>query len=45
MQQIVMSEEFETLDKALMVDVIRRRQVPPPRPQSEPHYHELYGRF
>ena len=27
--QIVMSEEFETLEKPLMIEIIRRRQAPP----------------
>lgn len=29
--QIVMSKEFENLDKALMVEIIRRRQMPQAR--------------
>lgn len=35
--QIVMSQEFETLDQPLMVEVIRRRQMPQPRSYSK-HY-------
>uniref|UniRef100_T1JJ12 BTB domain-containing protein n=1 Tax=Strigamia maritima TaxID=126957 RepID=T1JJ12_STRMM len=34
--QIVMSKEFETLDQPLMVEIIRRRQMPQIRPLSEP---------
>ncbi|XP_034941043.1 leucine-zipper-like transcriptional regulator 1 [Chelonus insularis] len=33
--QIVMSREFETLDRPLMVDIIRRRQVPQTRSYSK----------
>ena len=32
--QIVMSQEFETLDQPLMVEIIRRRQIPPEAPSS-----------
>ena len=35
--QIVMSKEFETLDRDLMVEIIRRRQLPPVRSLQEPH--------
>ncbi|KAF4516879.1 hypothetical protein B566_EDAN011223 [Ephemera danica] len=34
--QIVMSREFETLDRALMVEVIRRKQAPPACFQAPP---------
>ncbi|XP_046979238.1 leucine-zipper-like transcriptional regulator 1 isoform X1 [Schistocerca americana] len=33
--QIVMSKEFENLDKSLMVEIIRRRQMPQSRPQLD----------
>lgn len=36
--QIVMSKEFETLDRALMVEVIRRRQLPHIRAPPEWHF-------
>jgi len=31
-----MSREFETIDQSLMVEIIRRRQIPHQRPLSEP---------
>jgi len=34
--QIVMSREFETIEQPLMVEIIRRRQMPHRRPLSEP---------
>ncbi|XP_013788494.1 leucine-zipper-like transcriptional regulator 1 [Limulus polyphemus] len=34
--QIVMSKEFETIAQPLMVEIIRRRQVPAVRPLTEP---------
>ncbi|KAK2169086.1 hypothetical protein LSH36_12g10021 [Paralvinella palmiformis] len=33
--QIIMSQEFETLDRVLMVQIVRRRQMPSVRPPSE----------
>jgi hypothetical protein len=33
--QIVMSKEFETIEQPLMVEIIRRRTLPPIRPPSE----------
>lgn len=35
---IVMSNEFETLDQPLMVEIIRRRQVPHVRAPVEPQF-------
>lgn len=35
--KIVMSREFETLEQPLMVEIIRRKQMPPSRSLSEPH--------
>ncbi|XP_006811985.1 leucine-zipper-like transcriptional regulator 1 [Saccoglossus kowalevskii] len=34
---IVMSKEFESLVQPLMVEIIRRRQLPPTKPPPEPH--------
>ncbi|XP_070571982.1 leucine-zipper-like transcriptional regulator 1 [Ptychodera flava] len=34
---IVMSREFESLAQPLMVEIIRRRQLPPTKPPPEPH--------
>lgn len=42
--QIVMSKEFETLDRSLMVDIIRRRQLPQSRGPPESHF-ENSGNF
>lgn len=42
--QIVMSKEFESLDKSLIVEIIRRKLEPPVRlldPQPEPLASEL----
>lgn len=39
--QIVMSREFETLDRVLMVEIIRRKQVPQNRAQIEPKFDGL----
>lgn len=36
--QIVMSKEFETIAQPLMVEIIRRRQMPVVRPLMEPHF-------
>ncbi|XP_045583758.1 leucine-zipper-like transcriptional regulator 1 isoform X1 [Procambarus clarkii] len=36
--QIVMSKEFEMLDKPLMVEIIRRKQMPPMRSLQEPQF-------
>lgn len=36
--QIVMSKEFETLDRTLMVEIIRRRQLPQSRGPTEAHF-------
>jgi len=38
LQSIVMSNEFETLDQPLMVEIIRRRQMPHVRAPVEPHF-------
>ena len=35
---IVMSNEFENLDQPLMVEIIRRRQMPHVRPTVEPQF-------
>ena len=35
--QIVMSQEFETLDQPLMVEVIRRKQLPQPKNILKPY--------
>lgn len=35
--QIVMSREFETIEQPLMVEIIRRHQLPPVKCPSEPH--------
>lgn len=46
--QIVMSKEFETLDKSLIVEIIRRKLEPPVRlldPQAEPLASKLLGVF
>ncbi|XP_044740473.1 leucine-zipper-like transcriptional regulator 1 isoform X2 [Chrysoperla carnea] len=42
---IVMSKEFETLDQSLMVEVIRKKQIPQPNTKSfiEPQYDSLIG--
>lgn len=36
--QIVMSKEFEMLDKPLMVEIIRRKQMPQMRSLQEPQF-------
>lgn len=36
--QIVMTHEFETVERELMVDIIRRRQMPQIRQLLEPHF-------
>ena len=36
--QIVMSKEFELLDKPLMIEIIRRKQMPQTRALPEPQY-------
>jgi hypothetical protein len=36
--QIVMSKEFETLEQPLMVEIIRRRQMPQMRSLLEPQF-------
>ncbi len=36
--QIIMTKEFEKIDQPLMVEIIRRRQLPPVRPLSEPQH-------
>lgn len=33
-----MSKEFETLDQPLMVEIIRRRQIPKVQTLIEPHF-------
>nr|CAD7568238.1 unnamed protein product [Timema californicum] len=38
--QIVMSKEFETLEQPLMVEIIRRRQMPHVRSQFEPRFED-----
>lgn len=35
--QIVMSKEFETLERSLMVEIIRRKQMPQPKYHFEPY--------
>ncbi|ELT93946.1 hypothetical protein CAPTEDRAFT_218846 [Capitella teleta] len=39
--QIVMSKEFEFLEQPLMVQIIRRKQLPPVRPLSDIHHIDL----
>ncbi|RXG67104.1 hypothetical protein Avbf_01684 [Armadillidium vulgare] len=42
--RVVMSKEFENIDKSLMVEMIRRKQVPPARTtQLEPEIEYLFG--
>ena len=41
--QIVMSQEFETIDQPLMVEIIRRRQMPQVRMLAEPHIDNICG--
>ena len=36
--EIVMSQEFETLSQPLMVEIVRRRQVPVVRPLADPQF-------
>lgn len=36
--QIVMSQEFETLDRKLMVEIIRRKQAPQTKVCNDPHF-------
>ncbi|XP_022913249.1 leucine-zipper-like transcriptional regulator 1 homolog [Onthophagus taurus] len=36
--QIVMSDEFETLDRKLMVEIVRRKQLPQAKNCNEPHF-------
>lgn len=38
--QIIMSQEFETLEQTLMVEIIRRKTQPPSRPMAD-HHHEV----
>ena len=40
-----MSKEFETLDQPLMVEIIRRRQLPPVRFLSEPNVDAINSEF
>ncbi|EZA52806.1 hypothetical protein DMN91_008863 [Ooceraea biroi] len=40
---IVMSQEFETLDRSLMVEIIRRRQVPPTKSFSKYEHDSVTG--
>ena len=42
-KQIVMSREFETIDQPLMVEIIRRKQLPPVRPPSEAQLDNIHG--
>ena len=37
--QIVMSKDFESLEQPLMVQIIRRRELPTMRYMQEPHSH------
>ena len=36
--EIVMSSEFETLEQTLMVEIVRRRQMPVVRPLADPQF-------
>ena len=36
--EIVMSSEFETLAQPLMVEIVRRRQLPAVRPPADPQF-------
>lgn len=36
--QIVMSQEFETLERSLMVEIIRRKQLPQSKGNNEKHF-------
>lgn len=40
---IVMSQEFETLDRSLMVEIIRRRQIPQTKSFSKYEYDSVTG--
>jgi len=42
---IVMSQEFETLDQPLMVEIIRRRQMPQARTFTKYEYESVTGRY
>lgn len=42
--KIVMSKEFETIAQPLMVEIIRRRQVPAVRSLMEPQF-DTVGNF
>jgi len=42
---IVMSKEFETLDQPLMVEIIRRRQLPQVRTFTKYEYESVTGRY
>lgn len=42
---IVMSQEFETLDQPLMVEIIRRRQMPQTRTFMKYEYESVTGRY
>ncbi|XP_060568676.1 leucine-zipper-like transcriptional regulator 1 [Ruditapes philippinarum] len=39
---IIMSEEFETLEQTLMVEIIRRKTQPHPRSLAEPHVDQAF---
>ena len=39
--QIVMSKDFESLDQPLMVQIIRRKELPPVKYFLEPHVDDI----
>ncbi len=43
--QIVMSKDFETLDQPLMVQIIRRRELPPVKSLLEPHCDDINSKY